>query len=252
MGAGEGALLVAEQDALDQVLGQGAAVDRHERLAGALGAAVDRAGDQLLAHPALAQDQDRDRSLGGAFPQALDQAHRARGADQIGEGGVARGVLLQPVDLGRQLPHLQAVAHADDDPLGARRLDEEVLGPGLHGLDHSVDAAARGQHHGRSRDPAGAGGLQEVQPTHVRHDQVEDHHVGRQARGQTVQRRLAPVRLHDREALALEHRLHQPALGGVVVDDQDGLAHKGKYAPSPSAGRAVRGSLWGARDEGSV
>ena len=51
-GAGERALLVAEQDALDEVLGDGAAVDGDERLAGALALALDGAGDQLLADAA--------------------------------------------------------------------------------------------------------------------------------------------------------------------------------------------------------
>ena len=59
-GAGERALLVAEQDALDQVLGDGAAVDGDERLAGALALALDGARDQLLADAAFALDQDRD------------------------------------------------------------------------------------------------------------------------------------------------------------------------------------------------
>ena len=59
-GAGEGALLVAEQDAFDQVLGDGAAIDGDEGLAGALRAALDGARDQLLADAEFAFDQDRE------------------------------------------------------------------------------------------------------------------------------------------------------------------------------------------------
>ena len=62
-GAGEGALLVAEQDRLDQVLGHGAAIDRDERLGAARALAVDGARDQLLADAGFALDQHRD---GGA------------------------------------------------------------------------------------------------------------------------------------------------------------------------------------------
>ena len=59
-GAREAALLVAEQDALHEVLGDGAAVHRHERLAGPVRGAMDRAGDDFLADPAFAGDQDRN------------------------------------------------------------------------------------------------------------------------------------------------------------------------------------------------
>ena len=60
-GAGEGALLVAEQLALEQRLGQGGAVDRDERLAPPGREVVDRLGDQLLAGARFALDQHRAR-----------------------------------------------------------------------------------------------------------------------------------------------------------------------------------------------
>ena len=63
-GAGEGALLVAEQDALDQIFGNGAAIDGDEGLAGAVALALDGAGDQLLADAGFALDQDRDLGIG--------------------------------------------------------------------------------------------------------------------------------------------------------------------------------------------
>ena len=55
VGVGEGALLVAEELALQQVLGDGAAVDRDERAALARARAVERARDELLADAALAR-----------------------------------------------------------------------------------------------------------------------------------------------------------------------------------------------------
>ena len=61
-GAGERALLVAEQDALDQVLGDGAAVDGDERPGLALALALDGARDQLLADAAT-----RPRSARGCW-----------------------------------------------------------------------------------------------------------------------------------------------------------------------------------------
>ena len=49
VGAGERAALVAEELALEQRLGDRGAVDRDERLVGALAVLVEGAGDQLLA-----------------------------------------------------------------------------------------------------------------------------------------------------------------------------------------------------------
>ena len=57
--AGEGALHVAEQLALQQALRQRAAVDREERALGPGGQLVDVARDDFLAGAALALDQHR-------------------------------------------------------------------------------------------------------------------------------------------------------------------------------------------------
>jgi len=54
VGVGEGALLVPEELGFEQVLGDGAAVDRDERTGLARRARVDGAGDELLARAALA------------------------------------------------------------------------------------------------------------------------------------------------------------------------------------------------------
>ena len=56
-GAGERALLVAEQLRLEQLLRQRRAVDRDERLAGAIRSLVDQARDHFLAGPGLAGDE---------------------------------------------------------------------------------------------------------------------------------------------------------------------------------------------------
>src|SRR5260221_12719647 len=53
---GEGALLVAEEFALHQVLGDGAAVDRHERPLAPRAVLVDQAGRQLLAGARFTRD----------------------------------------------------------------------------------------------------------------------------------------------------------------------------------------------------
>src|SRR5581483_1865721 len=58
--SGKRALLVTEQDALDEILRDGAAVEGDEGLAGAGAFALDRARDQLLADARFAFDQNGD------------------------------------------------------------------------------------------------------------------------------------------------------------------------------------------------
>ena len=93
VGAGEGPLAVAEQLALDEVLGQGAAVDRDERVAGAVALVVEVPGDQLLAGAGLAQDHHAGVGRGDRVDQAADRLHRRGLADQGGRplGGLAAG-----------------------------------------------------------------------------------------------------------------------------------------------------------------
>src|SRR5271157_2977530 len=82
IGAGEGPLAMAEELALDQVLGQRAAVDGDERAAGAVALLVEAARDQFLAGPGLAQDHNG--GLGGRdrIDQAPDLLHGRCRADQ--------------------------------------------------------------------------------------------------------------------------------------------------------------------------
>jgi hypothetical protein len=76
-GAGERALLVAEQLALQQRLGERRAVEAHERGLRPGARVVDHLGDELLAGAGLAHDEDarlRRRDL-------LDEAHEVRTMD---------------------------------------------------------------------------------------------------------------------------------------------------------------------------
>ena len=85
VGAGEGAALVAEELGLEQLAGQGGAVDLDEgALARAAERVVDGAGDELLADAGLAPDEDGDVGVGDLIDHLLDGLH-------------ARAVLEHPV-----------------------------------------------------------------------------------------------------------------------------------------------------------
>ena len=64
VGAGEGALAVAEQLALEHVARHRRAVERDERAIGAVGGAMDEARQHLLAGAGLAGEQDRQGTRG--------------------------------------------------------------------------------------------------------------------------------------------------------------------------------------------
>ena len=91
-GSGEGALLVAEELAFEQRLGQRGAIDRHARLVGACAVAMNGARHQLFARSALAEDQDGNLPRRHARDELVYVAH-AR--------AIAHHVVLQ-ADLGLQ------------------------------------------------------------------------------------------------------------------------------------------------------
>ena len=113
--AGERPLGVAEQLALEQVLGDGPAVDRHERAVLARAAPVDLAGDELLAGSGRAGDQDADVRGRDLVDLAEDVPHRVAGADDV-----AIRVLVEPLQQ-RLLVRAQLVQLAT-------QLDEEDRG----------------------------------------------------------------------------------------------------------------------------
>ena len=80
--AGEGAALVAEQLALDQLARDRRHVDGNERTGAALAVIVQRAGHQLLAGARFAVDHHRQVGGGEPGDGAVDLLHRRAAADQ--------------------------------------------------------------------------------------------------------------------------------------------------------------------------
>ena len=89
---------------------------------------------------------------------------------------------------------------------------------------------------------------------HAGHDQVEQDHVGARPPAMPVERRLAALGLGDGEALALQHRLDQAALGRIVVDDAgpSWSCDLTRSAPGASAGLPFLGRYARSGREGSV
>jgi hypothetical protein len=80
--AGEGALLVSEQLALDQLGGNCRGIDGHEWTAAALTELVDGFGDKFLASPGFAEDQHGQVVAQHPGDHAVDCLHRRAAAHQ--------------------------------------------------------------------------------------------------------------------------------------------------------------------------
>ena len=80
---GEGAPDVAEELALEELLGHGGAVDRHQRSVLPIPAPVERLGDDLLPGAALAGDEDARVGVGDPVEQLVELPHGRAVADEL-------------------------------------------------------------------------------------------------------------------------------------------------------------------------
>ena len=219
-GPGEGALLVAEQLALQQRLRQRRAVHLDQRLLCARRQAVDRLRHHLLAGAALARDQHR----GAAGRHLRDHLeHPVHG------GGVAEQAarLLLPLQLAAQLAvgkgQLALGQRALDQqaqPLQVDRLLQEVVGAVAHRLHGNLHGRVAGEDdhpHGRV---AFGDLLEKLVAGQARHAQIGDHEVDLLV-GQHAQRLPAVRRRHHGVTVELQRPAQPFADVPLVVDDQD-------------------------------
>ena len=144
-GAAEGAPLMAEQLAFQQVLGDGGAVQRDEGAGGAAGAAVDVAGQHLLAAAALAGDQDACLGAGDLLG-AADRGQHGRVPRDDGVA-LARGGFQDRGDEFGVWREREELAGAGGDGFGGHlRIGVEAAGDngdgdplGCEGADQSAD-----------------------------------------------------------------------------------------------------------------
>ena len=231
VGAGERALLVAEELALHELLRDRRRVDDDERadlgLARRRGRVkVDGPRDELLPGPRLALDGDGEVPAERLLDELVDPLH----------GRAVAYDLVHPVlfgDLGPELLDLAGQLHAllqppDDDV----ELDEVVLAlrdvvgrAALHGLDGDVGRPLRRDH------DDGEVGLEELEPAERLHPPDPGHHDVeeddvRAAGVEPVEGVLARVEHLDLVVLGLVEPVGEEAgVVPVVVDDEDAGGH---------------------------
>ena len=243
-GAREGAARMAEELALDQLLGNGRAVDLHERPRAAEALVVDVAGHELLARAVLAEDQHPPvgrRRLGDVRAQRVqDRAlphHDPAVLDLLLEGAVLR---LQLALAQRVLDHEQRL-------LEGERLLDEVLRAHAHGLDRGLDGAVAGdddhRHLGVERADAG----QDLEPVHAGQPHVEEEQVVaavlQRGEGRPPRSPPPPPRSPRRPRMPTRELRTPVSSSTTRIDSRIGMPSYPFYAGSSMTNRAPCGRL---------
>ncbi len=135
---GAGAVAVAEELGLDEVFGDGGAVELDEDAVAAEGFGVDGAGDELFAGAGLADDEDA--AVGGRGE--LDLLAEGLDGDGVAGDGVAGGELRgELLIFDAELVGLDGVAEDEEGAVEREGLFEEVVGAELGGADGGFDGA---------------------------------------------------------------------------------------------------------------
>ena len=229
VGAGERALLVAEQFGLEQVFLQGRAVHLDEVARRAQRVAMDRAGDQLLAGAGLAAHQHGRIALGDLAHDAEDVLQRGAAADDPLE---VVGLLLfvtEVVELVAKALQLQRLVDLDLHLLDFERLLHVVEGAVLHRLDGGVDRPERGHQDERRGRVQRFRRAQHVEPVGAAHLQIADDDI-EVAFVQLFDRGVAVAGLLDLVARRAECQ-REPAPQRVMIVRYQNSSHLSSYLP---------------------
>src|SRR5262245_5869425 len=243
--AREGAAPMPEELALEQRILECGAIDGEERSVGTRALAMDRAGDELLAGPGLALDQDRDRRRGSTLHQAEHVGHPRAGADDLRKAVAPREIAakdghLRTQALFRRLHLLVETRVLDRDGDAAGEGVEEgqiVVGEGaattaIHHLDDADDTVMRAKRRreqapgAHARLPVGLGiearvGVRVIDPerTAVAHDRAGDALLDRYAQAAQPRGRVGILLRDVREDELVRPRVEEEHRAALRVED---------------------------------
>ena len=209
---------VAEQLALDQVLGNRAAVEGKEGFPPTLAELVDRLRDEFLARAALTADENRGVGRSDLDHQVVDLLHRGRDADQPSEPAELAQLASQGADVVRERSQATDVSeHGLQTPV-VQGLREVVEGAEPQGVDRGVDGR-----HARNQDHVRTGRFPEFpeqfDPVSVGQHQIHQHEVGL-AIAEMLSSFLEGAYARDAEALLRDNLLHALKEIGIVVNQE--------------------------------
>ena len=216
-GAGERALDVAEQLALDQLFGNRRAVHFDERLVPAAAQRMNGARDELFAGAVLAENQHA--AVGRCRHRHLlaQLAHEQALADHLAGAIDARA---KRAILGLEPPLPQRVADHEHRLLERQRLLDEVERAHLDGLHGRFDVAVAGNHDDLRIDlhlPQPRQRRQAVQPGSHTSSTMTSNDVAHDA----VEALFAALDGFDVVAFVAQHAAQRGTHARLVIDDQD-------------------------------
>ncbi len=220
-GAGEAALHVAEELALDQLAGYGSAIHLDIGAAGSAALLVDEPRHPLLACPVPAGDEDARIAGRHLLDHLADLAEGLALADHL--HGAALGLahfLPQHLGLLHQVAAVQRIANADQDAIDVRGLLDEVESPLLQRIHSGIDGAMPADHHHGQVGGVCLQLLQHLDAIHLGHLDVAEHQV-ESALGRLLQSCCPVLRLVHLVLLVLEYVAQCGTDRFLVVDDED-------------------------------
>ena len=173
VGAGERALLVAEQLRLQKIRGERRGIERDEGLAGARTVAMQGARHEFLAGARFAGDQHRHAGAGQPADRAKHLLHGGRLAEKLGDA--APGGL--DVDGDRRL--LRGAAHEVHRLVDVEGLGQVLERAALIGGDRRIQIGVRGHDDDRQAGPRHLNVLEQVEAAAPGHADVGHQHIGR-------------------------------------------------------------------------
>ncbi|MNQ86160.1 hypothetical protein D3C85_1013460 [compost metagenome] len=208
---GERAALVAEQLGLEQLLGDGRAVECDKGLVGPRPEVVQATRDQFLAATGFAANQHVDRQCCQVQNLPTQGLQTPRHAEQRGiQFGAVVRLLVQRAVLQNQPALVEGAAQAAEQGFRAEGFFEEIVGTVAHGFDgHRYIAVTGQQDHRQIGIPALHLG-QQFQAGHAGHAHIAENHPGKMP-GQLRQAFIGAA-----EQLHLETRQAQPLLDGTA------------------------------------
>ena len=172
-GVGEGAPLVAEQLALQELVRQRRAIDGDEELGRSAARGMDGSRHDLLARSALALDQDGGLARGEPRDRVANLRDRARVPDEAVRLGGARDAGAPPPRRPGERP-----GHHVVERLHGEGLHEKVGRAELHRLDRQAHGPVRGHHDHRQIRMERQAAPQRLDAVDAAQPDVEEHQIG--------------------------------------------------------------------------
>ena len=221
-GAGERALLVTEDLALEQRLGNRGAVDRDERKRRARTELMDRLRHELLARARFAGDEHRRLGRRRLLDHLIDLPHLRTVADERAERAVLAELASQRLHLAHRLQALDDLVEQDFQALDIDRLGQVVVRAFFHRLDGGVDGSLRRQQQRRHVGALLRQRAQQRESVHARHHEIGDDDGGAERRHFFERLLAVGGRLGD-ETPTPDQLLQADTSGRIVFDDEHAL-----------------------------